>query len=113
MPIFEVSPKGWLSLHRWLDCLKHSSNQAESSRLCYTVYFRSCAPRCCDCCSRTAAKVINGSIAQIRSTRCTESCRSWFGKAPPRPSQIRDNCQAVDGKPSHAAKARGHAAELI
>src|SRR5947207_2651646 len=51
--------------------------------------------------------VINGSIAQIRSTHCIESCMSWFGKAPRRPSQIRDNCQAVDGKPWHAAEVRG------
>src|SRR5207302_7146026 len=57
--------------------------------------------------------VINGSIAQIRSTHCIESCMSWSGKAPRRPSQIRDSCQAVDGtsdsvdgKPSHAAEVK-------
>src|SRR5438067_4560587 len=55
--------------------------------------------------------VINGSIAQIRSTHSIEFCMNWFGKAPRRRSQIRDNCQAVDGtsdsvdgKPSHAAE---------
>src|SRR5881275_1972327 len=48
--------------------------------------------------------VINGSIAQIRSIHCIASCRSWFGKAPRRASQIRDNCQAVDGEPWQAAE---------
>src|SRR6267378_8672505 len=57
--------------------------------------------------------VINGSIAQIQSTHSIEFCMSWSGKAPRRPSQIRDNCQAVcgtsdgaDGKPWHAAEVK-------
>src|SRR6267143_2152133 len=50
--------------------------------------------------------VINGSIAPIRSTHSIESCMSWFGKAARLPSQIRDNCQAVDGKPWNAAEVK-------
>src|SRR5205085_3037871 len=56
--------------------------------------------------------VINGSIAQIPNAHCIESCTSWSGKAPRRPSQIRDNCQAVCGTSDSANGKTSHAAEV-